>query len=186
MNPFHQFSHFIFIGYTAIAIPVLIAYLFVKAKRPFLSRMMILPNWILLLGSCVYLIATLIYILTVYNDGENHAALLTRLFGPYWFGYWGLVLFKGILPQILWLKKLRENIGTTLVLLLLIRFDYYFTFFIIWMTNQHRDYLPSSRVFYGPKLSEILFAILLSASLLVIFYYVAKRKKLDASAFSKE
>lgn len=189
MQALFNLSLFIFSGYTLTAIPLLLVYFFIKTKRPFLSRVMVCSNWILLTGSCIYLVSTLVYLIILLNNDDREAIYFGRLIGPYWFSFWALVMFKGIFPQILWFKKFRTNLRTTLVLLPFILFDSYYTFLIIWHLNRYReylpdsplypygDYLPSSRVWYGPSISETLIIALIYSSLVSVCYLMDKKRR---------
>lgn len=142
-----------------------------------LSKVMVWSNWILVVGSCVYLASTLIYIIILLDAGDKAAIYIDRLIGPYWFGFWGFVLLKGILPQVLWIKKFRNAIWIMPVMLPFILVDDYSEFLIRLILNLNRDYLPSSWVLYPPKLSEFVFSTLIYSFILVVCYFIDRKKK---------
>lgn len=178
MQALFNLSDFIFSGYTLTAIPLLLAYLFIKTKRPLLSRVMVWSNWILVVGSCVYLASTLIYIFILLDVGDKATISINRLIGPFWFGFWGLVVFKGFLPQMLWFKKFRNAIWIMPVLLPFILFDHYFEFLIRLILNLNRDYVPSSWVLYPPKLSEFVLSTLIYTFILVVCYFIDRIRRI--------
>jgi molybdopterin-containing oxidoreductase family membrane subunit len=83
-------------------------------------------------------------------------AFLNRAFGPYWWAYWTMVSCNVILPQILWWKKARTNLGYLFVMSLIVNVGMWFERFVIIVTSLHRDYLPSSWAMYTPTIWEFL------------------------------
>jgi molybdopterin-containing oxidoreductase family membrane subunit len=75
---------------------------------------------------------------------------LNRAFGPYGWSYWLLIATNIVLPQLLWIRRVRLNT----VLLFLISVDVlvgmWFERFVIVVTSLHRDFLPSSWGIYVP------------------------------------
>jgi hypothetical protein len=64
--------------------------------------------------------------------------------GPYWFGYWIFLICNGILPQVLWIDKLKELKAIRIIVALFILFTFHIEKAIILITSFHRDYVPSS------------------------------------------
>ncbi len=67
-----------------------------------------------------------------------------RMFGPMGWSYWTLITCNIALPQLLWSRKLRKNVGFTFLMALIINTGMYFERFVIVVTSLTRDYLPSS------------------------------------------
>ncbi|HUA62298.1 MAG TPA: NrfD/PsrC family molybdoenzyme membrane anchor subunit [Verrucomicrobiae bacterium] len=67
-----------------------------------------------------------------------------RMFGPMGWSYWTLITCNIALPQLLWSRKLRKNVGFTFLMSLIINTGMYFERFVIVVTSLTRDYLPSS------------------------------------------
>jgi molybdopterin-containing oxidoreductase family membrane subunit len=97
---------------------------------------------------------------------------LNRLFGPYWFAYWALLFCNVVAPQILWLKRVRENVIVLFVLSLVVNVGMWLERFIIIVTSLDRDFLPSSWGMYRPTFwdwSTFLGTIGLFLTLLFLF-----------------
>jgi Ni/Fe-hydrogenase subunit HybB-like protein len=67
-----------------------------------------------------------------------------RWFGPYAVFYWSLILFNLVIPQILWVPKIRANIRWLFLISLVILAGMWLERFIIIVTSLSRDFLPSS------------------------------------------
>jgi Ni/Fe-hydrogenase subunit HybB-like protein len=67
-----------------------------------------------------------------------------RMGGPYASYYWALILCNIVVPQLLWLKKLRTNPLVLFVVAMFINVGMWLERFIIVVTSLHRDFMPSS------------------------------------------
>jgi Ni/Fe-hydrogenase subunit HybB-like protein len=70
--------------------------------------------------------------------------ILNRLFGPYGVYYWLLLLCNVVMPQLLWLSRVRSNPAALFVIALVVNLGMWLERFIIIVTSLHRDYLPSA------------------------------------------
>jgi len=75
-----------------------------------------------------------------------------RMTGPYWPAYWALIATNIATPQLLWLKRVRQNVPLLFVLALVINTGMWLERFVIVVTSLHRDYLPSSWGMYYPTM----------------------------------
>jgi molybdopterin-containing oxidoreductase family membrane subunit len=82
-------------------------------------------------------------------------AFLNRALGPYSWAYWTMVSCNVIIPQLLWVKKLRRNVAFVFCLSVVINIGMWFERFVIIVTSLHRDFLPSSWTMYKPTVIEI-------------------------------
>jgi Ni/Fe-hydrogenase subunit HybB-like protein len=73
-----------------------------------------------------------------------------RMFGPYWWSYWGLILFNVAIPQTMWFKKLRYNLGIVFIVCMSVSIGMWLERFVIVVTSLHRDFLPSSWGMFYP------------------------------------
>jgi len=73
-----------------------------------------------------------------------------RWFGPYAWAYWLLILCNGLVPQVLWSKKMRHHLPTVFVISLVVGLGMWLERFIIIPVSLHRDFLPSSWGMYSP------------------------------------
>jgi Ni/Fe-hydrogenase subunit HybB-like protein len=75
-----------------------------------------------------------------------------RMFGPYWWSYWSLILFNVAIPQTMWFKKLRYNLGLVFIVCMSVSVGMWLERFVIVVTSLHRDFLPSSWGMYYPTI----------------------------------
>ncbi len=75
-----------------------------------------------------------------------------RMFGPYWWAYWLLILCNGLIPQMLWTKKNRSNLKLVWFITIVISIGMWLERFVIIPMSLHRDFLPSSWGMYVPTI----------------------------------
>jgi len=77
--------------------------------------------------------------------------ITNRMFGPYAFFYWLLILCNIAIPlTLLWWPKVRRNVTALFLISLIIQVGMWLERFIIIVTSLHRDFLPSSWAMYYP------------------------------------
>ncbi|MFP5230408.1 MAG: NrfD/PsrC family molybdoenzyme membrane anchor subunit [Acidobacteriota bacterium] len=67
-----------------------------------------------------------------------------RMFGPMGWSYWVLITCNIALPQLMWLRKFRVNVGLMFLMSIIVNTGMWFERFVIVVTSLTRDYLPSS------------------------------------------
>jgi Ni/Fe-hydrogenase subunit HybB-like protein len=95
-----------------------------------------------------------------------------RMTGPYALYYWLLIICNGVVPQLLWSKKVRHNLALVFIISLVVSVGMWLERFIIIVTSLHRDFLVSSWGMYSPTIwdwSMFLGTIGLFFSLLFLF-----------------
>jgi len=70
--------------------------------------------------------------------------------GPYAWSYWALIFCNGLVPQTLWVKRLRTNTTWLFIVSLIVSVGMWLERFVIIVTSLHRDFLPSSWDMYYP------------------------------------
>jgi len=76
--------------------------------------------------------------------------------GPYAWTYWMLLLCNFIVPQLMWSKRLRNNVAVVFVVCMFINVGMWLERFVIIVTSLHRDFLPSSWQMYYPTFWDYL------------------------------
>ena len=77
-------------------------------------------------------------------------AIINRMTGPYAFFYWLLISCNIVIPQCLWLRKVRNNVGILFAISLVVNVGMWLERFVIVVISLHRDFLPSSWGMYYP------------------------------------
>jgi Ni/Fe-hydrogenase subunit HybB-like protein len=76
--------------------------------------------------------------------------IINRMTGPYWFFYWMLIACNIVIPQIMWLRSVRNNVAILFVISLIVNVGMWLERFVIVVISLHRDFLPSSWGMYYP------------------------------------
>jgi Ni/Fe-hydrogenase subunit HybB-like protein len=79
-----------------------------------------------------------------------------RAFGPYWFSTWCMIIFNVVMPQLLWIKRLRTNIPFLFVLSYNINLGMWFERYVIIITSLSREYIPAAWGLYIPSTVELM------------------------------
>jgi molybdopterin-containing oxidoreductase family membrane subunit len=86
-----------------------------------------------------------------YSGNINEQYLfLNRLSGPYAPAYWALILSNVLVPQLLWVPRVRSNVVLLWLIALVINIGMWLERFVIIVVSLHRDFLPSSWDMYYP------------------------------------
>ncbi len=114
-------------------------------------------NKVILLTGSIVGVAYLTELFIAWYSGYVYEqfAFYNRVFGPYWWSYFGMMSCNVLSPQIFWSAKLRRNIFVTFFMSIFINIGMWFERFVIIATTLARDYLPSSWSLYSPTLIEI-------------------------------
>src|SRR5436190_12554767 len=76
--------------------------------------------------------------------------MVNRMFGPYAWSFWGLMLFNVLIPQALWSRRIRTNVPLLFLIALSVNLGMWLERFVIVITSLHRDFVPSSWGWYSP------------------------------------
>jgi len=82
-------------------------------------------------------------------------AFYNRVFGIYWWAYFGMMFCNVVSPQLFWSRSIRRSIWWTFFLSIVVNIGMWFERFVIIATTLARDYLPSSWSYYNPTWVEI-------------------------------
>ena len=86
-----------------------------------------------------------------YSDSHyEQSHFINRTTGPYAWA-WGIMTFCNVIaPQLLWSKRLRQNLIVVMFVAMCVNIGMWFERFVIIVTSLHRDFLPSSWGMYMP------------------------------------
>ena len=108
-----------------------------------------------------------------YSANEYERSMMTnRMTGHFAWAYWMLIFCNGCVPQLLWLKRVRNNVALLFVICLVVNVGMWLERFVIVVTSLSHDFLPSSWDTYAGTVwdwSLYLGTIGLFASLLFLF-----------------
>ncbi len=78
--------------------------------------------------------------------------MFNRAAGPYALGYWALILCNILLPQLLWIKAVRQHLVGLFVISIIVNTGMWLERFVIVITSLHRDFIPSEWAMYYPTI----------------------------------
>jgi Ni/Fe-hydrogenase subunit HybB-like protein len=78
--------------------------------------------------------------------------IMNRMGGPYALLYWVLIACNIVIPQVLWSRRVRHNVGLLFLISLVVNVGMWLERFIIVITSLHRDFIPSSWGMYKPTI----------------------------------
>jgi Ni/Fe-hydrogenase subunit HybB-like protein len=86
-----------------------------------------------------------------YSDNQyEQSMVLTRVFGPYAFVYWGAIVCNVLAPQILWFKWARRNTWVLFAVAMSVNLGMWFERFMIVVTSLHHDFIPATWGMFYP------------------------------------
>ena len=180
MNSIILFLDLIFLGYTIYVFPTIILYLTVKSKRRFILRFIEISNLIILVATALYLLIFILKVLAfgIFHEESDFTVPLKHFFDESALSFWLIFLAKGLIGQLFWINRIRKNIWSSLFAFPFLLVDHYCITFLN-ITGSNRDYFPTSPIIYLPSLIEILFAVFIFTSILVVCYIIFRKKNFN-------
>jgi Ni/Fe-hydrogenase subunit HybB-like protein len=77
--------------------------------------------------------------------------LINRMFGPYQWAFWAMIVFNVLILQVMWIKKARSSTLVTILVSVGICIGMWCERHMIIVGSLSRDYLPSSWQYYLPR-----------------------------------
>ncbi len=85
----------------------------------------------------------------------ERASFYNRVFGPYWWATAIMLSCNGLLPQLLWFKRIRTSLGALFVLSLFVNLGMWFERFVIIVTGLSHEFEPWQWAYYLPRWPEL-------------------------------
>jgi molybdopterin-containing oxidoreductase family membrane subunit len=89
------------------------------------------------------------------NHEFEHGIIIEKLHGRMRGFYIGMLIMNVLIPQLLWFKKIRQNISATIAISVLIVAGMWIERYVVVITSLIRDYMPSMWQDYLPGKVEI-------------------------------
>ncbi len=110
------------------------------------------------------------------NKYEIFTFFHNRITGDYAPQFWIMIVCNAIIPQLFWIKKVRKNLASLLIISLLINVGMWFERYNIIVTSLSKSYLPSSWATYSPTIIEVGIFVgtigLFASGILMFFRYI--------------
>jgi Ni/Fe-hydrogenase subunit HybB-like protein len=87
-----------------------------------------------------------------FYSGDEYERYMTvnRMVGPYAPVYWSLIVCNVLVPQLLWLRKVRHTVWALFAISIVVNIGMWLERFMIVVSSLHRDYMPSMWGMYYP------------------------------------
>jgi Ni/Fe-hydrogenase subunit HybB-like protein len=89
------------------------------------------------------------------GDTFERGLALDRVFGPYAWSFWGVVICNVLAIQLLWLDRIRRSPSALFAISSVVAVGMWFERFMIVVVSLHHDFLPSSAQLYRPTFWEV-------------------------------
>ena len=80
--------------------------------------------------------------------------MMNRMFGPYGWMYWILILFNILIPQALWVRSLQTNAWVLFFIAIAVNIGMWLERYVIVVVSLHRDFMPSAWGMYSGTLFD--------------------------------
>ncbi|HEU0299364.1 MAG TPA: NrfD/PsrC family molybdoenzyme membrane anchor subunit [Longimicrobium sp.] len=99
---------------------------------------------LLLLTSCIVGYAYGMEYFMAYYSGELYErdVFWDRVTGDYWWAGWSMITFNAIVPQLLWIKKIRMNLNAFFIISVFVNIGMWFERFVIIVPSLSHSYEP--------------------------------------------
>ena len=111
---------------------------------------------ILVTGSMVGYAYGMEFFMAWYSGEEvERATFWARLFGHYWWATWIMLVCNGMVPVMLWFKRIRYSIPALFAISIFVNIGMWFERYVIIATSLHHEYEPFAWGVYRPSLVEM-------------------------------
>jgi Ni/Fe-hydrogenase subunit HybB-like protein len=112
---------------------------------------------LIMLTGLIVLYAYLTEFFMAWYSGEEieRTSFWNRLFGPYWWATWIMLTCNGLIPIMLWFKRVRYSIPALFVISIFINIGMWFERYVIIVTSLTHEYEPFAWGVYRPSTVEM-------------------------------
>ena len=135
-----------------------------------------LMNLVIMITGSIVGIAYISELFMAWYSGVSYEqyAFMNRVGGDYWWAYGLMMTCNVVSPQMFWFKKIRTSITATFALSIVVNIGMWFERFVIIVTSLHRDYLPSSWVYFTPTAWDVMCYVFTFGLFFTLFFLFAK------------
>jgi Ni/Fe-hydrogenase subunit HybB-like protein len=83
------------------------------------------------------------------GDIYEQYLIMNRMFGPYGYMYWLLIVFNILIPQLLWVRRVHANVPLLFLIAISVNIGMWLERYVIVVTSLHRDFMPSAWGMYS-------------------------------------
>ena len=147
----------IFSGFAMVSLLLIILRKVCKLEAYITLKHIELMNTVMLVAGSIVAVA---YLTEFFMAMRSHSEFEKYVFhnratGDYAWAFWTMIICNIVLPQLLWIKKLRRSIAFSVCVALVVCVGMWFERFVIIVTSLHCGYLPSSWTMFSPTWVDI-------------------------------
>ena len=178
----------IFSGFAMVSLLLIILRKVCHLQAYITRQHIALMNTVMLIAGSLVAVAYLTEIYTAWrsDNATEQFVFLNRATGAYAWAFGLMLLCNVLLPQLLWVKRLRHSIAFTVFVSIVICVGMWFERFVIIVTSLHRDYLPSSWTMFSPTYVDVGVFVGTIGFFLVLFLLYARTFPMIAQAEIKQ
>jgi Ni/Fe-hydrogenase subunit HybB-like protein len=99
--------------------------------------------------------------------------MMNRMFGPYGWMYWLLILFNILIPQALWFRSLHTNVIVLFLIAISVNIGMWLERYVIIVVSLHRDFMPSAWGMYSGTIFDYgVFAGTIGLFIALLFLFI--------------
>ncbi len=111
---------------------------------------------VLLTGMIVFTAYLTEFFMAWYSGEEPERTLFwERTFGHYWWAAWIMLLCNGVIPMMLWFKRVRHSIPALFVITIFINIGMWFERYVIIVGSLATEWIPFAWGYYRPSVVEM-------------------------------
>jgi Ni/Fe-hydrogenase subunit HybB-like protein len=147
----------IYSGFAMVATLIIIMRKMFRLERLITPDHLDLMNRIIIATSMMVAYAYLVEFFISWYSGSMYErfTFMNRALGPYAWAYWTMISCNVLVPQLLWIKKIRRSPLLMYPVVLLVNVGMWFERFVIVVTSLHRDYLPANWGYFRPTWVDV-------------------------------
>jgi len=147
----------IFSGFAMVVTLLTIVRVLFKIEHYITMKHLEMMNTVILAMSLIvgYAYASEFYIAWYSGHEYEQFQFLSRMFGFYWFTFWGMVACNVLIPQLFWFKSIRTSIPAMFVISIFVNIGMWLERFNIFIISLHNDFIPANWGVYIPTIYDI-------------------------------
>jgi Ni/Fe-hydrogenase subunit HybB-like protein len=147
----------VFSGFAMVATLIIIMRKYFKLQHIITIDHLDVMNRIVIVTSLMVGYAYMVEVFIAWYGGVAYEryAFMNRAMGPMAWAYWIMVSCNVILPQLLWIRKVRRTVLLMYPIVILVNVGMWFERFVIIVLSLTRDYLPSAWSKFTPTIVDM-------------------------------
>jgi Ni/Fe-hydrogenase subunit HybB-like protein len=147
----------IFAGFAMVVIVLVVVRSTMRLENLITMYHLDVMNKVILACSCLMGYAYLMEGFTAWYsmNAYIHHTFRQYVAGSYWWAGWATIACNILIPQLLWVRRLRRSYFVMIVVALAVTVGMWFERFVIIVISLHQDFLPSAWALYKPTVVDV-------------------------------